>query len=71
MKKYRYTVLLERKTDGGYRVSCPALPGCRAFGSTKKEAVQNIKLSIHHKLDVFAAKGKPIPRDGDSIPEYA
>lgn len=71
MKTYRYTVLLERQEDGTYHVHCPALPGCRAFGDTKKEAIQNIKLSIHHRLDMFAARGKPIPKDGDRALVYA
>ncbi len=65
MKTYRYTVLLEPKEGGGYRVHCPAFPGCRAYGTTKKEAIRNIKLSIHHKLDIFTTKGRPIPSDGN------
>ena len=65
MKTYRYTVLLERKEEGGYRASCPALTGCRAHGDTKEEAIRNIKLSIHYKLDRCTASGKPIPRDRD------
>lgn len=65
MKRYKYTVLLGPKDDGGYRAHCPALPGCRAYGDTKKEAIQNIKLSIIHKLDVLENRGKTIPRDGD------
>jgi predicted RNase H-like HicB family nuclease len=63
MKTYRYTVLLEKTDEGGYRAFCPALTGCRAYGDTKKEAIQNIKLSIHYRLDEFTASGKPIPRD--------
>lgn len=64
MKTHRYTVLLQ-KENGGYRAHCPALPGCRAFGDTRKEAIQNIKISISYRLENLAAKGKPIPRDGD------
>lgn len=65
--KYRYTVLLE-KENGGYRAYCPALGECRAHGDTKKEAIQNIKISISYRLENLAAKGKPIPRDGDLVP---
>jgi predicted RNase H-like HicB family nuclease len=65
MKRYTYTVLLGPKGGGGYRAHCPALPGCRAYGSTKKETIQNIKLSISHKLDQLESSGKPIPRDRD------
>ena len=64
MKTYRYTVLLG-KENGGYRAFCPALPRCRAYGNTKKEAINNIKISISHRLEVLKNKGKSIPRDGD------
>lgn len=64
MATHSYTVLLE-KEDGGYRAHCPALPGCRSHGETKKEAVNNIKLSISYRLETLMAKGKPIPKDGD------
>jgi len=64
MATHCYTVLVE-KGQRGYRAHCPALPGCRSFGETKKEAVKNIRLSISYRLESLAAKGKPIPRDGD------
>jgi len=38
---------------------------CRSYGDTKKEAVNNIKLSISYRLETLIAKGKPIPKDGD------
>jgi predicted RNase H-like HicB family nuclease len=64
MKTHRYTVLLERE-NGGYRAHCPALPRCRSYGDTKKEAIRNIKISICYRLETLIAKGKPIPKDGD------
>jgi len=41
------------------------LPGCRSYGETRKEAVNNIKFSISYRLETLIAKGKPIPKDGD------
>jgi len=41
----RYTVKLER-TDEGYAVCCPGLPGCWSQGKTEKEALENIKDAI-------------------------
>jgi predicted RNase H-like HicB family nuclease len=41
------------------------LTGCRAYGDTKKEAIQNIKLSIRYRMDEYAANGKAIPMDCD------
>lgn len=65
MKKYTYNVLLVPRENGGYRASCPALSGCRAYGDTKKEAIQNIRISIIHRLERLKAARKPIPRDAD------
>ena len=66
MNTYSYTIMLS-KENGGYRALCPALPGCRAFGSTKKEVIQNIKISISHRLEVLRKKGKPIPGDKERV----
>jgi antitoxin HicB len=32
--------------DGGFNVSCPALPGCHSQGDTEEEAIENIKDAI-------------------------
>ncbi len=62
MNTYTYTIMVAKK-NGGYRAVCPALPECRAYGDTRKEAIENIKISISHRLEVLAKKKKPIPRD--------
>ncbi len=41
----RYKVTLE-KTEEGYAVWCPGLPGCWSQGKTEKEALVNIKDAI-------------------------
>ncbi len=32
--------------DGGFIVSCPALPGCHSQGESQEEALENIKEAI-------------------------
>jgi antitoxin HicB len=32
--------------DGGFNVSCPALPGCHSQGDSEAEALDNIKEAI-------------------------
>ena len=32
--------------DGGFNVSCPALPGCHSQGDKEEEAIENIKDAI-------------------------
>jgi len=39
-------IIQEDSEDGGYNVSCPALPGCHSQGETIEEALANIKDAI-------------------------
>jgi predicted RNase H-like HicB family nuclease len=47
----RYKIAL-MKTDEGYSVSVPGLPGCWSQGITEEEALQNIQDAIHEYLAV-------------------
>ena len=40
------------KTDEGYSVSVPGLPGCWSQGTTEEEALQNIQDAIQEYLAV-------------------
>ena len=48
-----YTVVLI-KSEEGYAVGCPALPGCWTQGETKVEALDNIRTAIREVLEVKA-----------------
>ena len=41
-----------RKSDEGYSVSVPGLPGCWSQGATEKEALENIEDAIREYLCV-------------------
>ena len=45
----KYKILLE-KSDEGYSVSCPGLPGCWSQGETEEEAIENIQDAIQEYL---------------------
>jgi len=45
----KYKVKLE-KTDEGYAIWCPGLPGCWSQGQTEEEALENIKDAIQTYL---------------------
>ena len=45
----RYAILLQ-KSEEGYAVSCPALPGCWSQGATEEEALANIRSAIEEYL---------------------
>jgi len=48
-----YRVAL-RRTDEGYSVSCPGLPGCWSQGATEEEALEGIRSAIREYLDAAA-----------------
>ena len=39
-----------KKTEEGFSIWCPGLPGCWSQGSTEKEALENIKDAISEYL---------------------
>ena len=45
----KYKVVLN-KTDDGYSVHCPGLPGCWSQGDTETEAIENIKDAVKEYL---------------------
>jgi predicted RNase H-like HicB family nuclease len=56
-----YRVVL-RKSEEGYSVSCPSLPGCFSQGETEEEALANIQSAIREYLEV----AEELAREGDS-----
>lgn len=46
----KYKVNLE-KTEQGYAIWCPGLPGCWSQGKTEEEAIENIKDAIQTYLE--------------------
>lgn len=45
----KYRIVLQRSEEG-YSVSCPGLPGCWSQGSTEEEAIDNIRDAIREYL---------------------
>jgi predicted RNase H-like HicB family nuclease len=45
----KYKVVLN-KTEEGYSVHCPGLPGCWSQGDTEAEAIENIKDAVTEYL---------------------
>jgi len=61
--EYSYTVLFEPAEEGGYVVTCPALPGLVTEGDTLKEARAMAKDAIALYLESLRDDGLPIPAD--------
>jgi predicted RNase H-like HicB family nuclease len=56
----KYKVVL-KKSDEGFAVSCPGLPGCWSQGDTEREALANIQHAIR---EYFAVRDELL-KDGD------
>lgn len=52
-----YEVVLHRDEDGMWVVECPAIPGCISQGTTREEALANIREAIVACLEVRAERG--------------
>jgi predicted RNase H-like HicB family nuclease len=57
----KYKVKIER-TDEGYAVWCPGLPGCWSQGRTEEEALENIKDAI----ETYLATVEELTRDKET-----
>lgn len=55
-----FNITIDRDEDGVWIVECPSIPGCVSQGSTKDEALENIKEAIVLCLEVRAEKGLPL-----------
>ena len=57
----KYTVILQRESDGGYVAIVPASPGCVSQGGTREESLKNVAEAIELYLEDVKAAGDPIP----------
>lgn len=57
----RFRVVIEQDEDGMFIAECPVLPGCVSQGSTRAEAVVNIRDAIEGYLASLKKHGEPIP----------
>lgn len=52
MKKYNFTILIEKDEDGIYIASVPALKGCHTQANSVEELLPRIKEAIELCLEV-------------------
>jgi predicted RNase H-like HicB family nuclease len=48
----RYTAVLERRSGGGYRATCPEVPGAMAEGLARTEVLNRLREEIRFALEV-------------------
>lgn len=62
-REYSFTVLFEPAEEGGYVVTCPALPGLVTEGDTLDEARRMAEDAIRGYLESLTKDGVSIPSD--------
>jgi predicted RNase H-like HicB family nuclease len=56
----KFHVTVDRDEDGVWIAECPAIPGCVSQGTTKAEALKNVRKAIKLCLEVRAERGMPL-----------
>src|SRR2546425_98750 len=67
MSEHRYTMLFEPAEEGGYVVTCPALPGLVTEGDTYEEAHERVVEAIEGYLESLQKDGLPLPPETLSL----
>ena len=63
VSEYSFTVFFEPAAEGGYVVTCPALPGLVTEGDTLAEARKMARDAIRAYLESLRKDGEAIPSD--------
>jgi antitoxin HicB len=66
--EYTYTVLFKPEPEGGYTVTCPALPGLVTYGETLEEARSMAADAIRGYIECLREDGEPIPESDPAPP---
>ena len=56
-------VLIYPGEDGFWVAECPSLPGCVSQGSSRENAVDNIREAIGLYVETLEEDGLPVPSD--------
>jgi predicted RNase H-like HicB family nuclease len=56
----KFPATLDRDENGAWIVECPSIPGCVSQGSSRADALANIRDAIKVCLEVRAEQGLPL-----------
>ncbi len=57
-----FSAVIEREADGRYSAYVPDLPGCASMGSTRREAIANVREAVACYLEGLRKVGRPVPK---------
>ncbi len=64
MKLYRLPLVIQEpseETEDQYLAEVPTLPGCRAWGDTAAEALENLQSVAAGFIESYRSRGDPLP----------
>jgi predicted RNase H-like HicB family nuclease len=56
----KFIVTIDRDEDGQWVAECPSIPGCVSQGSSRDEAMTNVREAITLCLEVRTERGMPL-----------
>ncbi len=56
----KFIVTIDRDEDGQWIAACPSIPGCVSQGSSRDEAMANVREAIALCHEVRAERGMPL-----------
>jgi antitoxin HicB len=59
----RLPLVFTPQPEGGYTVTCPALPELITEGDTLEEARANVRDAFDAVAELYAEQGRPLPLD--------
>ena len=67
-----YTFVFSPEPEGGYAVTCPALPGLVTHGQTLPEARDMARDAMEGLIEVMLEKGEAVPESdtAEAIPRF-
>jgi len=67
-----YTFVFDPEPEGGYTVTCPALPGLVSYGETLKQARAMAQDAMDGLIEVMLERGEPVPESDapEAMPRF-
>lgn len=57
----KYRVVIQQDEDGMFVAEVPSLPGCISQGTTRSEALKNIREAVQAYIESLQKHNEPIP----------
>ena len=70
MKLYKLHLVIyepSAETEDKYMAEVPALPGCRAWGETPTEVMENLQSVAAGFIDSYRSSGDPLPSEVEAM----